>query len=95
MAIQNHFLRIFIQMSNRLTHIDLDGNPKMVDISNKGSSNRLAIAEGWVLLSDETIEAISSSSIKKGDVLQIAQLAGICGAKKTADLIPLCHPLLL
>ena len=80
-------------MSNRLTHIDQDGNPKMVDISHKANSYRLAIAEGWVLLADTTLLSITQSTIQKGDVLQIAQLAGIQGAKRTSDLIPLCHPL--
>ena len=80
-------------MSNKLTHIDPQGNPKMVDISTKPNTHRLAIAEGWVLLSDACLFRITEGRMRKGDVMQIAQLAGIMGAKRTADLIPLCHPL--
>ena len=78
---------------SELTHIDEQGNARMVDVGGKPLTDRVAIAEGWVELSPEAYEAITSGRIKKGDVLSIAQLAGIQGAKRTADLIPLCHPL--
>lgn len=76
-----------------LTHIDSEGNPQMVDIQDKGLTHREALAEGWVLLDDSTILAIESQQIKKGDVLGVAQLSGIMGAKHTSLLIPLCHPI--
>jgi len=78
-----------------LTHIDADGNAVMVDIGGKTSTDRVATAACSVLMHKDTITAISSGKIKKGDVLSIAQLAGIMGSKKTADLIPLCHPIAL
>jgi len=80
-------------MSIELTHIDKEGNSKMVSIAEKETSKRIAIAEGWVLLSEQTIREITSRKMKKGDVLQVAQLAGIMGSKRTADIIPLCHPI--
>ena len=80
-------------MASELTHIDKEGNTKIVDVTWKESSKRTAVAEGWVLLSDASLEQITSQRIKKGDVLQVAQLAGIMGAKKTSDVIPLCHPI--
>ena len=76
-----------------LTHIDKDGNAVMVDVTAKDETVRVAKAVCSVLMSPDTVAAISDARIKKGDVLSIAQLAGIMGAKKTADLIPLCHPL--
>ena len=79
-------------MSN-LTHINQDGNAVMVDVTAKDETVRVAKAACSVLMSPDTDAAISDARIKKGDVLSIAQLAGIMGAKKTADLIPLCHPL--
>ena len=81
-------------MSN-LSHIDEGGNSAMVDITDKQKTIRIAKATCRVLLNSSTLDAITDSKIKKGDVLSIAQLAGIMGAKKTADLIPLCHPLTL
>ena len=76
-----------------LTHIDQDGNAVMVDVTAKDETVRVAKAACSVLMSLDTVAAISDARIKKGDVLSIAQIAGIMGAKKTADLIPLCHPL--
>lgn len=76
-----------------LTHIDPQGNPQMVDVSGKPDTQRLAVAEGWIRMSPHAFEAITSGRIKKGDVLMVAQLAGIQAAGRTADLIPLCHPL--
>lgn len=78
-----------------LTHIDADGNAVMVDVGDKTSTSRVASAACSVIMQAETITAISDGNIKKGDVLTIAQLAGIMGSKKTADLVPLCHPLAL
>ena len=75
------------------THIDEDGNAVMVDVSAKPETEREATAEGAVIMRPETMEMIIAGSVKKGDVLSISQLAGIMGAKRTPDLIPLCHPL--
>lgn len=79
--------------AGKLTHIDDQGNAHMVDVGTKPLTDRRAVAEGWVDLSPTAFSAITEGRIKKGDVLAIAQLAGIQGAKRTADLIPLCHPL--
>jgi cyclic pyranopterin phosphate synthase len=76
-----------------LTHLDADGNAIMVDVSEKPATARAATAKGRVLLQPETVSLIQQRGVKKGDVLSIAQLAGIMGAKRTAELIPLCHPL--
>ena len=76
-----------------LTHIDKDGNAHMVDVSAKDQTERTATAKGTVLMQPETMALIQGGDVKKGDVLSIAQLAGIMGAKRTPDLIPLCHPL--
>ena len=76
-----------------LTHFDADGQAHMVDVSDKAVTDRIAVAEGWVRMRPETLALVEQGSAKKGDVLGIARLAGIMGAKKTADLIPLCHPL--
>ncbi len=76
-----------------LTHIDAEGNPRMVDVSGKAASARIAVAEGRIRMSAETLAAIRGGGVHKGDVLQVARLAGIMAAKRTADLIPLCHML--
>ena len=76
-----------------LTHIDADGNAVMVDVSDKDVTERIAVAAGSVVMAPETLSLISGGDVKKGDVLSVAQLAGIMGAKRTPDLIPLCHPL--
>lgn len=78
-----------------LTHIDASGNAVMVDVGAKDETARTATAEGRITMQPATLERIALGGIKKGDVLTIAQLAGIMGAKRTADLIPLCHPLAL
>ena len=75
------------------THIDDKGNAIMVDVSKKDVSDRTATAKGSVIMEPETLELIMDGGVKKGDVLSVAQIAGIMGAKKTPDLIPLCHPL--
>jgi cyclic pyranopterin phosphate synthase len=77
----------------KLTHLDAEGNAVMVDVSGKPVSARTATAKARVLMQAETVALIQKRGVKKGDVLSIAQLAGIMGAKRTAALIPLCHPL--
>jgi cyclic pyranopterin phosphate synthase len=79
----------------RLTHFDAEGNARMVDVSDKAETERVAVAKGAVIMAPETLALIRAGNVKKGDVLSVAQLAGIMGAKKTPDLIPLCHPLAL
>jgi cyclic pyranopterin monophosphate synthase len=79
----------------KLSHLDDAGKARMVDVSVKNDTERLAIAAGEVLLSLETLDLIQRGLMKKGDVLSIAQIAGIMAAKRTAELIPLCHPLML
>ncbi|SMX42571.1 cyclic pyranopterin monophosphate synthase MoaC [Actibacterium lipolyticum] len=76
-----------------LTHFDTKGDAHMVDVSEKAVTSRIAVAEGSVKMQPETLAMITEGRAKKGDVLGVARLAGIMGAKKTADLIPLCHPL--
>jgi cyclic pyranopterin phosphate synthase len=78
-----------------LTHFDAEGRAHMVDVSAKPATARTAVAEGYIRMSPQTLELITKGKARKGDVLGVARLAGIMGAKKTADLIPLCHPLAL
>ena len=78
-----------------LTHLDDTGAARMVDVSGKASTKRVAVAKSTVRMLPETAKAISGSSIAKGDVLAVARVAGIQAAKKTSELIPLCHPLAL
>ena len=80
-------------MTKKFTHFDDTGNPNMVDINDKKDTKRLAIAVGKVVMQKETLKLINKNKIKKGDVFQVANLAGIQGAKKTDNLIPLCHSL--
>jgi len=80
---------------NDLTHLDKDGNAIMVDVGDKDSTERTATAAGSIYMEPETLKLITDKGVKKGDVLSVAQLAGIMGAKRTPDLIPLCHPLTL
>jgi cyclic pyranopterin phosphate synthase len=80
-------------MSNQLSHIDETGRARMVDVSHKPETARIAIAKGEVLMRPETLALIEAGALKKGDVLTVAQLAGVMAAKRTAELIPLCHPL--
>ena len=79
----------------RLTHFDAEGNARMVDVSDKAETERVAVAKGAVVMAPGTLALIRAGNVKKGDVLSVAQLAGIMGAKKTPELIPLCHPLAL
>ena len=80
-------------MTKKFTHFDDSGNPNMVDINDKKDSKRLAVAIGKVVMQKETLKLINKNKIKKGDVFQVANIAGIQGAKKTDNLIPLCHSL--
>src|SRR5262249_9713880 len=80
---------------SRLTHFDAKGRAVMVDVSEKDETERLAIARGRVSMRPMTLNLILGENVKKGDVLTVAQLAGIAGAKRTPDLVPLCHPLAL
>ena len=80
---------------SRLTHFNQAGEAHMVDVGNKVSTDRIAIAEGRITMQPETLSLIMAGGHKKGDVLGIARIAGIMAAKKTSDLIPLCHPLML
>lgn len=80
-------------MSDKLTHLDEQGRATMVDVGDKPDSDRIAIAEGAVYMQPETLSLIRDGNMKKGDVLTIARIAGIMGAKRTSELIPLCHPL--
>jgi cyclic pyranopterin phosphate synthase len=76
-----------------LTHIDAEGSARMVDVSAKAETVRVATAEGRITMSAQAADAIRDGAVKKGDVLAVARVAGIMAAKRTADLIPLCHPL--
>ena len=78
-----------------LTHIDRNGNAVMVDVGGKAETLRIAVAKGRIRMSAETFETIRTGAAKKGDVLGVARVAGIMAAKRTSELIPLCHPLML
>ena len=80
-------------MNERLTHLDEQGTARMVDVGAKPDTERVAVAGGAVYMQPETLRLIRDGAIKKGDVLTISRLAGIMGAKRTSELIPLCHPL--
>lgn len=78
-----------------LTHFNKDGKAYMVDVSEKNETNRIAISSGKIFTNDETFKKIKEGDIKKGDVLGVARVAAIMAAKKTSELIPMCHPLFL
>ena len=80
-------------MSTKLTHLDAEGRPRMVDVGDKPHTKRVAVAQARVTMSEEARAAIAGGHVQKGDVLRIAELAGVQGCKRTSDLIPLCHPL--
>jgi cyclic pyranopterin monophosphate synthase len=80
---------------DRLTHIDDQGRARMVDVSDKGETNREAVARGRIVMQSRTLELICAGEIAKGNVLTTAQIAGVMAAKKTHELIPMCHPLML
>lgn len=79
----------------KLTHLDEKNHPKMVDVSQKNITSRIAIASGKITMNEEAFKAIKENSVKKGPVLQTAIIAAIMGAKKTSELIPMCHPLII
>ena len=79
----------------KLTHVNSRGEARMVDVSQKGDTEREAVARGRVVMKPTTLEQIKTAGLKKGDVLSVARVAGIMAAKKTPDLIPLCHPILI
>ncbi|RDC60022.1 Cyclic pyranopterin phosphate synthase [Alteripontixanthobacter maritimus] len=80
---------------SKLTHLDSDGNARMVDVGAKAATARRAVAQGRITMSAEALESIRDGNAPKGDVLAAARIAGIMAAKRTGDLIPLCHPLAL
>lgn len=82
-------------MDNKLTHFDSNGNAIMVDVSEKNITKRVAVAKGKIYVNKAVIDAILSNSVEKGDVLGVARVAGIMGVKKTSELIPMCHPLMI
>ena len=77
------------------THFNDQGRAKMVDVGEKPISQRVAVAAGRVLVNEKTFSLIQSGGMKKGDVLTVAQIAGVMGAKRTPDIIPMCHPILM
>lgn len=84
---------IILQMKPNLTHLNEFGEASMVDVSQKIDSERVAVAKGEILMRSDTLNAVRNGNIKKGNVIAVAKVAGIMAAKKTHDLIPLCHPL--
>lgn len=89
------FAFIISRMIDKLSHLDEGGNASMVDVGAKQDTERVAVARGEVSMRQDTLALIRTGAMKKGDVLTVAKLAGIMAAKRTADLIPLCHPLAL
>ncbi|MBW1462573.1 cyclic pyranopterin monophosphate synthase accessory protein, partial [Campylobacter jejuni] len=79
----------------KLSHLDEKNHPKMVDVSDKNITSRIATASGMIYMSQEAFDAIKNNTAKKGPVLQTAIIAAIMGAKKTSEIIPMCHPLML
>ena len=79
----------------KFTHLDAAGRAHMVDVGDKESAERRATAEGWIVMQELTVDAIEAQAVAKGDVLAVARVAGIMAAKRTADLVPLCHPIAL
>lgn len=80
---------------SELTHMNENGRARMVDVGEKDTTLRTAVAKGEILMAKETIEMIRDGKMKKGDVLAVAQVAGITGAKKTSDIVPMCHPIFI
>lgn len=81
--------------ANKLTHFNENGRSKMVDVSEKTDTERVAVAKGSIIMKPETVQLIKEGKMKKGDVLAVAQVGGIMGAKKTSDIIPMCHNIFL
>ena len=82
-------------MKDDFTHFNSEGRAKMVDVSEKLDTERVAIATGYIRMDEETVKQVLNGGLKKGDVLSVAQIGGIMGAKKTSDLIPMCHNIFL
>lgn len=82
-------------MENKFNHFDSKGNAIMVDVSEKNITERIAIAKGKIYVNSEVMDAVLNQTVKKGDVLGVARVAGIMGVKRTSDLIPMCHPLMI
>jgi cyclic pyranopterin phosphate synthase len=82
-------------MSQKLSHIDESGQAKMVDVGRKPVTDRIAVARGTIIMQPQTLQLIIDGNLQKGDVISVAQIAGVMAAKRTSDLIPLCHPLAL
>ena len=82
-------------MENKLTHFDNSGNARMVDVSDKNKTERVAVAVSRIRVSEETLSLIKEGKIGKGDVLGVARIAGIMASKQTSNLIPMCHPLMI
>jgi len=82
-------------MEKKFSHFDSKGNAVMVDVSEKNITERIAIAKGKIYVNSEVMEAVLNQTVKKGDVLGVARVAGIMGVKRTSDLIPMCHPLMI
>ena len=91
----SEFILDYIMNINALTHFDSDGNARMVNVGDKEITERVAVASGKVMLNCNTFALIKDKNVKKGDVLTVATVAGIMGAKRTPDLIPMCHPIIL
>ena len=88
-------MRLEVKYMNELSHVNREGEASMVDVTGKPEVSRTATASGFIEMQAETIDLVNENKIKKGDVLTVAKIAGISAAKKTSDLIPLCHPLSL
>jgi len=82
-------------MEKNFSHFDSKGNAIMVDVSEKNITSRTAVAKGKIFVNDQVMEAILNQTVKKGDVFGVARVAGIMGVKRTSDLIPMCHPLII
>ena len=82
-------------MAAEMNHFDANGNAVMVDVSGKEPTTRVAVAEGRILVSEEIMEAVAGHTVKKGDVLGVARVAGIMAVKQTSSIIPMCHPLMI
>ena len=82
-------------MEKKFSHFDSKGNAVMVDVSEKNITSRTAVAKGKIFVNDQVMEAILNQTVKKGDVFGVARVAGIMGVKRTSDLIPMCHPLII
>jgi len=95
MMVPNSLLENNMTSTSALTHFDAQGQAHMVDVATKATTHRIAVAQGRIIMHPATLAIILQGTAKKGDVLGIARIAGIMAAKKTSDLIPLCHPLAL